>query len=110
MKFRCFCFHTQRFIQETTAILQTPTTPEGESWNTSVQQTPGVIGAQEVYRYTHQFIVFFFLYYFLVCVFDIHVSRKYFATATVSTQNFDFLSSPTIFFFCQSMCQSMCQE
>lgn len=32
-------------------MLQTPTTPEGESWNTTVQQTPGVIGAQEVYRY-----------------------------------------------------------
>lgn len=41
---------TQRFIQETSAMLQTPTTPEGESWNTTVQQTPGVIGAQEVYR------------------------------------------------------------
>ncbi|XP_055322105.1 afadin isoform X3 [Sitodiplosis mosellana] len=39
-----------RFIQETSAMLQTPTTPEGESWNTTVQQTPGVIGAQEVYR------------------------------------------------------------
>lgn len=44
-------FHLQRFIQETSAMLQTPTTPEGESWNTAVQQTPGVIGAQEVYRF-----------------------------------------------------------
>ncbi|XP_037924933.1 afadin isoform X3 [Hermetia illucens] len=39
-----------KFLEETTAILQSPTTPEGETWNTSIQQTPGVIGAQEVYR------------------------------------------------------------
>lgn len=45
------CLHSQRFIQETSTMLQAPTTPEGESWNTTVQQTPGVIGAQEVYRY-----------------------------------------------------------
>lgn len=30
----------------------TPTTPDGESWNNSAQPTPGVIGAQEVYRYS----------------------------------------------------------
>lgn len=41
----------QRFIDETTAMLQTPTTPDGDtSWETSIQSTPGVIGAQEVYR------------------------------------------------------------
>lgn len=41
-----------RFIDETMpAMLHTPTTPEaGESWNMQVQATPGVIGAQEVYR------------------------------------------------------------
>ncbi|XP_055713827.1 afadin isoform X11 [Phlebotomus papatasi] len=39
-----------KFIQDTTALLQTPTTPENESWNSPIQQTPGVIGAQEVYR------------------------------------------------------------
>ncbi|XP_055378008.1 afadin isoform X4 [Condylostylus longicornis] len=39
-----------RFIQETNALLQTPTTPEADMWNTTVQSTPGVIGAQEVYR------------------------------------------------------------
>lgn len=40
-----------RFIDETMpAMLHTPTTPEaGESWNMH-QATPGVIGAQEVYR------------------------------------------------------------
>ncbi|XP_059614248.1 afadin isoform X4 [Phlebotomus argentipes] len=38
-----------KFIQDTTALLQTPTTPENESWNSHNQQTPGVIGAQEVY-------------------------------------------------------------
>lgn len=27
-----------------------PTTPESELWNSSMQPTPGVIGAQEVYR------------------------------------------------------------
>lgn len=40
-------------------MLQTPTTPEGESWNTTVQQTPGVIGAQEVYRYAENNHFFF---------------------------------------------------
>ncbi|KAL5273672.1 MLLT4 family protein [Megaselia abdita] len=39
-----------RFIQETTAILQSPTSPEADVWNANVQSTPGVIGAQEVYR------------------------------------------------------------
>lgn len=27
-----------------------PVTPDTAAWNTSVQSTPGVIGAQEVYR------------------------------------------------------------
>lgn len=44
------CFSFQRFIQETTAILQSPTSPESDGWNASVQSTPGVIGAQEFYR------------------------------------------------------------
>lgn len=40
-----------RFIDETMpAMLHTPTTPEGENWNMQIQATPGVIGAQEVYR------------------------------------------------------------
>ncbi|XP_065078273.1 afadin isoform X5 [Ochlerotatus camptorhynchus] len=40
-----------RFIDETMpAMLHTPTTPEAESWNMQIQITPGVIGAQEVYR------------------------------------------------------------
>ncbi|XP_053682861.1 afadin isoform X3 [Sabethes cyaneus] len=40
-----------RFIDETMpAMLHTPTTPEAESWNIQMQATPGVIGAQEVYR------------------------------------------------------------
>lgn len=40
-----------RFIDETMpAMLHTPTTPETEGWNMQVQITPGVIGAQEVYR------------------------------------------------------------
>lgn len=40
-----------RFIDETMpAMLHTPTTPESEGWNMQVQATPGVIGAQEVYR------------------------------------------------------------
>ncbi|XP_055526190.1 afadin isoform X3 [Wyeomyia smithii] len=40
-----------RFIDETMpAMLHTPTTPEVESWNIQMQATPGVIGAQEVYR------------------------------------------------------------
>ncbi|XP_058467043.1 afadin isoform X3 [Malaya genurostris] len=40
-----------RFIDETMpAMLHTPTTPDAESWNMQVQATPGVIGAQEVYR------------------------------------------------------------
>ena len=43
--------HFQRFIDETMpALLQSPTTPEGEGWNMQIQSTPGVIGAQEVYR------------------------------------------------------------
>jgi hypothetical protein len=43
---------TQRFIDETTAMLQSPQTPESGStdWGIQVQSTPGVIGAQEVYR------------------------------------------------------------
>lgn len=48
--FQHFLFFVQKFIQDTTALLQTPTTPENESWNSPIQQTPGVIGAQEVYR------------------------------------------------------------
>lgn len=28
-----------------------PSTPDAALWNTTVQSTPGVIGAQEVYRY-----------------------------------------------------------
>ncbi|XP_049285534.1 afadin isoform X5 [Anopheles funestus] len=40
-----------RFIDETMpAMLHTPTTPDGENWNMQIQATPGVIGAQEVYR------------------------------------------------------------
>ncbi|CAO1424821.1 unnamed protein product [Diamesa hyperborea] len=40
-----------RFIDETQAMLQSPTTPEGDNnWSIQVQSTPGVIGAQEVYR------------------------------------------------------------
>ncbi|XP_058812581.1 afadin isoform X2 [Topomyia yanbarensis] len=40
-----------RFIDETMpAMLHTPTTPDAESWNMPMQATPGVIGAQEVYR------------------------------------------------------------
>nr|XP_029716115.1 afadin isoform X4 [Aedes albopictus] len=40
-----------RFIDETMpAMLHTPTTPETEGWNMQLQITPGVIGAQEVYR------------------------------------------------------------
>lgn len=41
----------QRFLDETSAILQSPTTPDGsDGWNLQLQHTPGVIGAQEVYR------------------------------------------------------------
>lgn len=32
-------------------MLESPTTPDGEHWNIQVQSTPGVIGAQEIYRY-----------------------------------------------------------
>uniref|UniRef100_A0A182V6Y7 PDZ domain-containing protein n=1 Tax=Anopheles merus TaxID=30066 RepID=A0A182V6Y7_ANOME len=40
-----------RFIDETMpAMLHTPTTPDAENWNMQIQATPGVIGAQEVYR------------------------------------------------------------
>lgn len=53
----------QRFIQETTAILQSPTSPEADAWNASVQSTPGVIGAQEVYRWVY--FCFTFLLVFL---------------------------------------------
>lgn len=41
---------SQRFIDETTAMLQSPTTPDDTNWSIQVQSTPGVIGAQEVYR------------------------------------------------------------
>lgn len=43
----------QKFIDETTAMLETPQTPDADkaNWNMmTVSQTPGVIGAQEVYR------------------------------------------------------------
>lgn len=44
----------QKFIDETQAMLDTPQTPDGvdkANWNMAVTQTPGVIGAQEVYRW-----------------------------------------------------------
>jgi hypothetical protein len=41
----------QRFIDETAAMLQSPQTPDGDTnWSIQMQSTPGVIGAQEVYR------------------------------------------------------------
>lgn len=43
-----------QFSQETlkTSILPSmPATPDAAAWNTTIQSTPGVIGAQEVYRY-----------------------------------------------------------
>ena len=45
-------YFTQRFIDETTAMLQSPQTPEtpDTNWSGGMQSTPGVIGAQEVYR------------------------------------------------------------
>lgn len=46
--------YLQKFIDETTAMLDTPQTPDGvdkANWNMAVTQTPGVIGAQEVYRW-----------------------------------------------------------
>lgn len=44
-------FKFQRFIDETAAMLQSPQTPEGDTnWGIQIQSTPGVIGAQEVYR------------------------------------------------------------
>lgn len=43
--------HLKRFIDETSAMLQSPQTPDGDTnWSIQVQSTPGVIGAQEVYR------------------------------------------------------------
>ncbi|CRK86935.1 CLUMA_CG000755, isoform C [Clunio marinus] len=40
-----------RFIDETAAMLQSPQSPDGDTnWSIQVQSTPGVIGAQEVYR------------------------------------------------------------
>ncbi|XP_070491228.1 afadin isoform X2 [Chironomus tepperi] len=41
-----------RFLDETTAMLQSPQTPEmsDTNWSGGMQSTPGVIGAQEVYR------------------------------------------------------------
>lgn len=48
-----FFLYLQKFIDDAAAMLQTPTTPDGEPWNFNqqVQSTPGVIGAQEVYRF-----------------------------------------------------------
>ncbi|XP_037027430.1 afadin isoform X3 [Bradysia coprophila] len=40
---------SNRYIQESMDAMS-PTTPESELWNSSMQPTPGVIGAQEVYR------------------------------------------------------------
>lgn len=48
-----FIYLLQKFIDETTAMLDAPQTPDAAdkvNWNMTVTQTPGVIGAQEVYR------------------------------------------------------------
>ncbi|XP_063706999.1 afadin isoform X3 [Culicoides brevitarsis] len=39
-----------KFLEETSALLQSSTSIDTEQWNLHIQSTPGVIGAQEVYR------------------------------------------------------------
>lgn len=46
-------------MEETQSILDSPMSPDmnDTSWNSNIQSTPGVIGAQEVYRLV-AFIIF----------------------------------------------------
>lgn len=43
-------YFRQRFISEATALLASPRSPDGPTGGGSANSTPGVIGAQEVYR------------------------------------------------------------
>lgn len=51
-------------MEETQSVLDSPMSPDmnDTSWNSNIQSTPGVIGAQEVYRLVSYFLKNNFFY------------------------------------------------